>query len=106
MKHREQKLQIPKLGSGKYELQLTSIQTRDLLGLFRKTQSWDKKVTTFCFPQPCTVTQVQYTNLLQEARQSLTGVFSSDYELKEHHEESLCAGFTIRQTIGCENDGT
>ena len=86
VKHREQKLQIPKLGSGKYELQLTSIQTRDLLGLFRKTQSWDKEVTTFCFPQPCTVTQVQYTNLLQEARQSLTGVFSSDYELKEHHE--------------------
>lgn len=86
VKHREQKLQIPKLGSGKYELQLTSIQTRDLLGLFRKTQSWDKEVTTFCFPQPCMVTQVQYTNLLQEARQSLTGVFSSDYELKEHHE--------------------
>ena len=76
VKHREQKLQIPKLGSGKYELQLNSIQTRDLLGLFRKTQSWDKEVTTLFPTALYGVTQVQYTNLLQEARQS-SPVFSA-----------------------------
>lgn len=77
---------MPKLGSGQYRLRLTSIQTRDLLGLFRKTRVWEKEEAAFRFPQPRPVSQVQFARIIQESRQRPIGPLSSDYELKEHHE--------------------
>lgn len=82
----EGKLYMPKLGSGQYRLRLTSIQTRDLLGLFRKTRVWEKEEAAFRFPQPRPVSQVQFARIIQESRQRPIGPLSSDYELKEHHE--------------------
>lgn len=86
LKHNTKRLQAPDMGSGQYHLQLNKLQTRDLLGLYRRTTKLHEETKIFRFPQPVPVTDAVYQKVAKEARQRPAGMPGSDYELKEHQE--------------------